>query len=150
MYVTRQADYAVRCVLFLAQRPGTVTPMRKIASSMRIPPEFLSKILQKLVRAHLVRSVRGVQGGFELAQKPSEISVLDVVTAIQGPCAARECAVEGRVCSLQSCCAVHPIWTEIRDWVDNRLRRATFDELAADALIRSESLVKPAHRKAER
>ncbi|MCX8117563.1 MAG: Rrf2 family transcriptional regulator [Desulfobacterota bacterium] len=130
MYVTREADYAVRCVLYLAQNPDKTASAKAISESMEIPRTFLAKILQRLAAKGIVSSVRGVAGGFQLAKKPREISLLDVIEAIQGPSAMNVCAIDRRRCSRSSTCTVHPIWTEIRTHVEKRLRRENFATLA--------------------
>lgn len=73
MYVTREADYAVRCVLYLARKANGITPVNEIAKAMHIPKSFSAKILQRLVKAGIVISGRGISGGFSLAKKPESI-----------------------------------------------------------------------------
>lgn len=130
MQITRQADYAIRCVLYLAQKEGRITMAREIAREKKIPRDFLSKILQKLTRAGLVRSYRGVKGGFELAKRPEEIDLLQVIQAIDGPVAFNRCAINRRLCSLSNSCSVHPLWVEMRKEMEERLSRINFKMLS--------------------
>lgn len=129
MFLTREADYAIRCVLFLSQNPGRIVPAKEIAETMEIPKSFLAKILQRLSARGIVISIRGVTGGFQLAKKPGEISLLEVIEAIQGPSAVNVCAIDQRSCSRSSSCTVHPIWSEIRTMVERRLKRENFATL---------------------
>jgi len=101
----------------------------EIAREMRIPKTFLAKITQKLVKANLLISFRGVKGGFRLARKPEEISILDVIEAMQGPLAINKCAVDKALCGLSVACTVHPIWVELRKQTENYLRQANFGNL---------------------
>jgi len=120
----------VRCVLLLSKEPGRVVNVREISRSMAIPVSFLSKILQDLSRKAIVRSTQGSSGGYELARQPEKINLLEVVEAAQGVSAANECAVDRRRCSLSGTCAVHPVWVELREQVEKRLRKETFAKLS--------------------
>lgn len=129
MYVTREADYAVRCVLYLARKANGITPVNEIAKAMHIPKSFSAKILQRLVKAGIVISGRGISGGFSLAKKPGNISILDVVKAIQGDSAINICAIDKKMCRLSSTCSVHPVWVELRGIIEKRLQKENFAKL---------------------
>jgi Rrf2 family protein len=107
-----------------------MTSVSEIAKPMRIPKSFLAKILQKLLKAGLVESSRGINGGFQLAKSPKEISLLDVIEAIEGPVAMNSCAIDKKLCKLSNTCSVHPIWVEIRKEVEKRLMKEDFAKLA--------------------
>jgi len=129
MLVTRETDYAVRTVLYLARERDRNANVTEIAQVMHIPKSFLAKILQRLVRHHILQSMRGVKGGFMLAKKPSEITLLAVMEAIQGPAGINVCAIDSKRCKLSSSCSVHPVWVEIRKEVEKRLKRETIGRL---------------------
>jgi Rrf2 family protein len=129
MLVTRETDYAVRCVLYLAREQDQIASVGEIAEQMQIPKSFLAKILQRLVREGIVESMRGVKGGFRLLKNPNHITLLEVLTAIQGIAAINTCAVDKRRCSMSSHCAVHPVWLEIRREVERRLATQTISGL---------------------
>ena len=126
MQITRETDYAIRCVHFLSCREDETIMVDKIAEGMRIPKTFLAKILQKLVRGGVVKSFRGAKGGFQLDRRPEEITLLDVIEAIEGPVAMNACALDNRYCSLSSRCSVHPVWVKVRKEVESLLRKRTF------------------------
>jgi len=129
MEITRQTDYAIRCVLYLSRKPDQPTVVEQIAQEMSIPRSFLSKIVQKLSRANILESFRGVKGGFKLVRKPTEISLLDVIDAMQGPAASNKCAVDKAKCNLSSTCVVHPVWLELRKQTEDYLRKISFASL---------------------
>ncbi len=129
MLVTRKTDYAVRCILYLAQAREQVANVTEVSSKMHIPKTFLAKIFQKLAKAGLVESIRGMNGGFRLAKGPDEISLMDIMEAIQGPLCINICAVDSRKCRRSSTCAVHPFWVELRKDMDRRLREQTVARL---------------------
>ncbi len=132
MQITRQADYAIRAVLFLArlgpnQRAATST----VAQEQRIPPSFLAKIISQLSIAGLLHTSRGARGGVSLAREPKEISLLDVVEAIDGPILLNECVGEASTCTFDKDCPLHPIWSDAQEHLVNQLRKAKFDVLAS-------------------
>jgi Rrf2 family protein len=131
MLVTRKTDYAVRCVLYLAQANEQIANVTEVSRTMHIPKTFLAKIFQKLTKAGLVESIRGMNGGFRLAKKPSDISLLDVMDAVQGPLCINVCAVDSRKCNRSATCAVHPVWVELRKDINKRLREQTIAQLIA-------------------
>ncbi len=125
MLVTREADYAVRTVLYLGKNLDRTISVTEIARAMHIPKSFLAKILQRLVRSDILLSTRGVKGGFRLAKRPTEISLLAVMEAIQGPAGINVCAIDSKKCRLSSTCSVHPVWVDIRKEVEKRLQKQT-------------------------
>lgn len=114
MKIGRETDYAIRCLLFIAANPVGNYPVGRIARSRGIPHSFLAKILQKLVRAGILVSARGTSGGFRLSRNPAEITLLNIIEAIEGPLALNDCLVETRTCSMASKCGAHTAWKEIR------------------------------------
>jgi Rrf2 family protein len=125
MLVTRETDYAVRTILYLAKERSRTASVTEIAHTMHIPKSFLAKILQRLVKSHILTSTRGVNGGFQLAQKPSDISLLSIMEAIQGPAGINLCAIDSKKCRLSPTCTVHPVWVDIRKEVERRLKKHT-------------------------
>jgi Rrf2 family protein len=130
MMVTRETDYAVRCVTYLARERERVASVGEIAERMSIPKSFLAKIMQRLVREGLIESIRGVNGGFRLLKSPDHMTLLEVLTAIQGVAPVNTCAIDKRRCRMSGRCAVHPVWIEIRTEVEKRLATRTIASLA--------------------
>ena len=129
MLVTRKTDYAVRCILYLAQAKEQVANVTEVSRQMHIPKTFLAKIFQKLAKAGLVASQRGMNGGFRLAKEPRKISLLDIMEAIQGPLCVNVCAVDRKKCKRSAVCSVHPFWVELRQEMNQRLKEQTIDRL---------------------
>jgi Rrf2 family protein len=96
---------------------------------MKIPASFLAKIISQLSIAGLLHTSRGARGGVSLAREPKEISVLDVVEAIDGPILLNECVGTSKPCAFVEECLVHPIWVEVQENLVNRLRATRFDVL---------------------
>lgn len=80
--VSRTSEYALRAIIWLVQEPGRSQTTRQIAKGTRTPPDYVSKVLQLLAKAGLVRGQRGLGGGFQLAREPTQITVLEVISAV--------------------------------------------------------------------
>jgi Rrf2 family transcriptional regulator, iron-sulfur cluster assembly transcription factor len=124
----RRADYAIRAALQLARANGDGgrVKARTIAEEMAIPAGFVPQILAELVRAGLVVSTAGRNGGYALASPPDTIDLLQVVRAVDGDPSSQHCVLRGGPCRWDDVCAVHVPWA--------RAQHALLDELAATHL----------------
>ena len=127
MQITRQADYALRAVVYLSrlgsdQRAAT----SQIAQEQRIPPSFLAKIVSQLSVAGLLQTSRGARGGVSLAKPPAEITILEVVEAIDGPILLNECVSESSNCTFEDGCPMQYIWSDAQLELVNRLKNTSF------------------------
>jgi Rrf2 family protein len=126
MQITRQADYAVRAVSYLANlEPGKKATTKKISEIQKIPLSFLAKIIAQLTVVGLLETTRGVHGGVSLARDPEVISLLDVVEAIDGPVMVNACVRDDYDCAIENC-NIRPIWQEAQADLINRLKNAKF------------------------
>lgn len=113
--LSRPCTYAVRALTYLAmQPPGKLTGSREIADREGIPNSFLCKILLELRRKRLLRSYKGIGGGYELALPPDRINLMMIVRAIEGELAFTECILEDHQCSVHGQCALHETWAETK------------------------------------
>jgi len=127
MQITRQADYAIRAVLYISKLPGNErAATSQIAKEQKIPPSFLAKIISQLSIAGLLQTSRGARGGVTLAKNPQDISLLDVVEAIDGPIALNECVHDDSACNLNDDCPMRPIWCEVQEELVNKLQKTNF------------------------
>jgi Rrf2 family protein len=132
MQITRQADYAVRAVLYLAQQlPGHQVTTAEIARKQHIPRTFLSKIMSQLSAGGLIHATRGAHGGVRLARPAVEVSLLDVVEAIDGPLLLNDCVTDPTTCPLGPNCAAHQVWCQAQADLVDRLNQTTFASLTA-------------------
>jgi Rrf2 family iron-sulfur cluster assembly transcriptional regulator len=131
MKLTRGGEYGIRGVLYLAQQDdGKVSMLSAIAKAQDVPPRFLAKIFQALAKAGVVKSHRGAKGGFSLARPASEITIRDVIEAIEGPTYLNVCLLGDGECSRDNICPVHAIWEEAQGKMMDVLSRANFADLA--------------------
>ena len=127
MQITRQADYALRAVIFLSRlNDDQKASTSCIAEDQKIPPSFLAKIVSQLSIAGLIQTSRGARGGVSLAKPPEEISVLDVIEAIDGPMLLNECAENPARCPFGDSCPLQKIWADTRQELVGKLSSATF------------------------
>ncbi|MDH4164065.1 MAG: Rrf2 family transcriptional regulator [Nitrospirota bacterium] len=131
MQLTREGDYGVRSVLYLSRQPyKKISFVSEIADMYGIPRSFLAKILQKLVKSGIVKSYRGVKGGFSLARPAKEISVLDVVESIEGKMAMNLCLADRKKCEFLRQCPVHHVWHNAQQKFIEELKKHNFDDLS--------------------
>ena len=127
MQITRQADYAIRAVLYLSRLgSGQRAATSQIAQEEHIPPSFLAKIVSQLSVAGLLTTSRGARGGVSLAREPDDIPLLEVVEAIDGPILLNECVSENGTCPFKDTCPLQSVWAEAQRDLVNRLRNVTF------------------------
>lgn len=108
MKLTRESAYALRGLALLARRPANESvTLAAIARSQRLPPSFLAKAFQKLSRHGMVVALRGAGHGYVLARPPAEISIRDVLEAIEGDDLFRRCVFLSTQCSDQHPCPLH-------------------------------------------
>ena len=130
MRLTRAAEYAIRCMIYLSrQGRGMVTSRLEIAEQADIPIHFLAKIAQDLAKAGLIEIRQGAKGGFVLSKNPATITLLDVVETMIGEIFLNDCIARPSSCTVSYHCAVHRVWLDARDQLRDTLRRVTFDQL---------------------
>ena len=130
MQITRAGDYGVQGMLYLASLPeGKEAYIKEIAQARDIPVSFLAKIFQSLSRAGLVRSQRGAKGGFVLAKPAREISLLDIIQAIEGAIALNLCMEGENTCYKSGQCPVHPVLKEAQEALSQTLAKHNLEEL---------------------
>lgn len=135
MRITREIDYALRIMNRLAESERI--PARNginaaaISDAICVPVKFTLKILRKLQSGSLVRSFKGAGGGYALAKAPSEVSLLDIMEAIDGPITINNCLDEGCECSRpdfdKKACFYYHIFDEINEMIAEKLRKVTLD-----------------------
>jgi Rrf2 family protein len=134
--LSKKADYALIAMKHLALRgdrgSSASSSAREIAELYGIPVELMAKVLQRLVRRGLLASHQGTRGGYQLARVPGQISVADVIQAIDGPVTVTACSTEDGQCEQFSKCNVRdPLW-RVRERILSALGDCTIAELAAD------------------
>lgn len=147
--ISRKIEYGTRAMIFLASLPdGITTSFREIARQMDIPEEFLAKILKTLVKAKLVKSVRGSHGGYSLAVPASQVTFLDVIEAVEGPisvnvCTEKDHASSGSAgCNFTKSCTMFSVWSLGQERMLEVYRSTKLDKLAMRSLTHRSPLVR--------
>jgi Rrf2 family protein len=128
MRITREADYALRIILMLSREQKQIEA-KVIAESNGIPYRFTLKILRKIVKAGIIRSYRGVNGGYILNSAPSDISVLDVVECIDGDIVLNPGAEDNIPCENNGRNKINACLTDVQDVLENEMSNITFDKI---------------------
>lgn len=135
MQLNQATDYAFRAMLYLSSlASGTVVNTQALAEKEAIPQRFLLKIMRYLHKAGLIRSHRGAEGGFVLARPAGEISLLDIIEAMEGPVAIHRCLADRQACNKHctSECPVHATLAKLQDQLRTGLKNATLARLQAE------------------
>lgn len=129
MILNQATDYAFRAVYYLSRLPiGEVVEAQRIAVQEHIPMRFLLKIMPSLIKAGIIKSVRGAGGGYALAKKPKDITLLEVVEAIEGPIKINKCLIEPKYCNKQAApaCVIHQTLGDIQATLVEELKKRNF------------------------
>src|SRR6266581_3416552 len=132
--LSKKADYGLIAMKHLALRGDQgSSSAREIAALYDIPIELMAKVLQRLVRRGLLASHQGTRGGYELARVPGQISVADVIEAIDGPVTVTACSTDddGQCEQFAKCNVRDPLW-KVKQRILNALGECTIADLAAD------------------
>jgi Rrf2 family protein len=134
--LTKKVDYALIALMHLAHREvdEPAASAREIAAAYGMPPDLLAKVLQRLAHAELVRSHQGTKGGYELGRPSNEITVVDVVSAIDGPPVMVQCVTEVGTCEQFETCNVKTPLQRLTDDVVEMLSRVTIESMCASGL----------------
>ena len=130
MLLSRACTYGVRAALFLATRPDTRPILVKdIAERLGIPFHFLGKIVQEMVKAKILVSYKGRNGGVALARPMEQIRLREIVEAIDGPDLLKGCVLGLPECSSDYPCPLHSRWGGIRDEIQDMLSKRNIAEM---------------------
>lgn len=131
--LSKKADYALLAMRHLAANGERETvSAREVAEAYDIPAELLAKVLQQLVRARLLESHQGIRGGYGLAKPAAEVSVVEVIQAIDGPLTVTACSVDDHSCEQYTKCNIRdPLW-RVKDRIVSALAATSIADLAND------------------
>lgn len=133
MQLSRQADYAIRLLFELAVQPGEVKDVRSIAHSAGVPPAYGAKLIQSLARTGLVRTQRGARGGVWLSRRPEEVTLREVVEAVEGPTVYSRCLLWPGECPADRPCPMHDFLDGLAQAVSGYLASVRLSDLVEQA-----------------
>jgi Rrf2 family protein len=135
MILTRRSDYGLRAVFALARSPHMLSA-KQIAQEQNLPVAFVKKLLQKLCRAGLVKATVGKQGGYALARAPEEISIRELLEALEGDLAPVSCLASDHLCELADGCTTRRIWEQIDQKIQEALESLSLGDILTYDLSR--------------
>jgi len=127
--ISRLTDYATAVVLFL-QRDKGLQSSEIIAQGVGLEIPTVSKVLKLLTKAQILNSIRGTNGGYQMAKDVAEVSLYDVIAAIEGDTAITECSKTDSLCSQQQGCDTQSGWQQVNDDIKNILVKMTIKRMA--------------------
>ncbi|MEE9614246.1 MAG: Rrf2 family transcriptional regulator [Thermodesulfobacteriota bacterium] len=141
--LSRGAEYAIRGILHLASEPeGKISFIEEIARAQDTPKAYLAKIFQALTKKGFLKSFRGPDGGFMLTRPAAEVSVLDIIEAMEGPVHLNECLIHKGYCARDTFCPIHDVWHEAQKRLMDFLASCSFADLAEAGRKKQEALLK--------
>jgi Rrf2 family protein len=136
MQVTKTLDYAVRSLTYIGHKPIVKHSMREISEHQHIPLNYLAKIMRRLVKKGIVRSMVGPDGGYTLRKAPGDISLRDIYEAIEGEIRIVECMEGNGICRLHETCPQLPVWDRVQLSMVKILEETTLEQMLAERGIR--------------
>jgi len=128
--LSTKGRYGVRLMLDLAQNHGdTPVPLSDIAVRQEISEKYLEHLIAPLKKAKLINSVRGMRGGYTLANQPGEITLRDIVTAVEGAICVVDCTSNPSRCRRSKNCLTRGVWTELSAKISSHLSSITLQKL---------------------
>lgn len=127
--ITRDTDYAVRALSFIAQRKGEIISVESLAANLKIPRPFLRKILQLLNKRRVLKSYKGQGGGFRLRISPDKIFLSDIMEVFQGGLKLNSCLFKRKICPNRSVCALRRKINRIEEGMISELKTITIGSL---------------------
>jgi len=127
--MSKLADYGTVIMTFMAREPSGVHSAAEVAARIGVAAPTVSKILKTLARNGLLVSLRGAKGGYRLPCPPAEISVAQIIGALDGPIGMTECSTMPGVCPQESGCGVRANWRKINQILLQALERVTLEQM---------------------
>jgi Rrf2 family protein len=127
--LTLSSKYAILALAELARREGLAS-VTAISAATGIPAAYLAKLLPLLTRHGLVRTARGRQGGVALAKPPAEISLREIIAAVESPAALQDCPFETEPCPGDPACPLYPVWDPLRERILSFLAETNLADVA--------------------
>ena len=128
--LSRLADYGIVILTHLGSEPGVTMTTRQLARASHLAEPTVAKVARGLRRGGLLASQRGLRGGYSLARPADQITVVDVIDALDGPISMTTCSASaGEPCGLERTCPVRRQWQQINDTIVGALRRLTLHQM---------------------
>lgn len=129
MKLSTRGKYGLYAMYYLAQHNGEGPQTLQNISTVGVPKQYLEQILGNLRRAGLLSTVRGAQGGYQMAYSPEEITLRDIIDAVEGPIELSECASSEPACQRSGSCPVRWVWQRVTDSINHELEKIKLSDM---------------------
>ena len=137
MGINRATESSIRVLIYMAMNTNVdVVTKEEMCKTQEVTPGFLTKIMQPLIKAGIVRSFRGVKGGFQLAKNPREITIYEIINEIDNVMFLNNCLLPDDTCNREDFCFMHDIWGEAMEGVRDTLKKYTLAEVARQQVMK--------------
>jgi Rrf2 family protein len=141
VFFSKACELGIQAVLFLSiKKEKLIFNAIEISNELKVPKEFVSKVLQTLTNSGIIGSKKGKSGGFYLAKSPSQIKLIDIVEAIDGLESFKSCVLGFPGCSNEKPCPVHNKWGVLREQAYKMLSEETLEQLKEKTILKIISL----------
>lgn len=135
MKVSTRGRYGLRAMIELAKNENSgAIPLRIISEKQNISEQYLEQLFVNLRNSGLVKSVRGANGGYLLNRPAEDITVQEIIVALEGPLNIVDCIADESLCDFSKQCATHELWIELRERIEDLLKNITLDDLKNRAI----------------
>jgi FeS assembly SUF system regulator len=138
--LSKLTDYATVVLAHMARAPSALHTAAEVAAGTHLSATTVSKLLKAMTRAGLVKSFRGVQGGYVLARPPERISAADIIAALDGPVAITECSSGHSLCEFEGVCRTGHAWQRINRAINRALGEISLADLSRPAGFRAPAM----------
>jgi Rrf2 family iron-sulfur cluster assembly transcriptional regulator len=140
VFFSKACELGLQAVLYLSAKEKRIFNAEEVSKELKVPKEFVSKVMQTLTRSGIVGSKKGKRGGFYLARDPRQIKLIDIVEAIDGLDLFKTCVLGFQGCSVSEPCPVHDKWGKLRDEAFKMLSEETLENLKEKTVSKIASL----------
>ena len=135
MKVSTRGRYGLRAMIELAKNENSgAIPLRIISEKQNISEQYLEQLFVNLRNSGLVKSVRGANGGYLLNRPAEDITVQEIIVALEGPLNIVDCIADESLCDFSKQCATHELWIELRERIEDLLKNITLEDLKKRAI----------------
>ena len=134
MKLSTRGKYGLYAMYYLAAHAGEgPLPLQSISTMGGVPKQYLEQLLGNLRRAGLVSTVRGAQGGYQIAAAPENVTLRDIIDAVEGPIELSECASADNTCRKSGSCPVGWVWLHVTDSINSELEKINLSDMLTQA-----------------
>ncbi len=140
VFFSKACELGIQAVLFLSTKEKRIFNAEEVSKELKVPKEFVSKVMQMLTPSGIIGSKKGKNGGFYLAKNPADIKLINIVEAIDGLDAFKSCVLGFPGCSMETPCPVHYQWGKLREETFKMLSEETLENLKEKTVNKIASL----------